>query len=102
MEHLYTTEEAAAKLKVHHETMRGYLREHKIAGVKIGRSWRVRESDLSAFISANVTPVKVDTENNGNGGFMAMLAKGTPHIAAGTLRPLTSEDISQAIADARP
>jgi excisionase family DNA binding protein len=58
MENLYTVEEAAEKLKIHHETMRDYLRERKITGVKVGRSWRVRESDLSAYINANVIPAK--------------------------------------------
>jgi excisionase family DNA binding protein len=58
MENLYTVEEAASKLKIHHETMRDYLRERKITGVKVGRSWRVRESDLTAFVTANVIPAK--------------------------------------------
>lgn len=103
MEHLYTTEEAAAKLKIHHETMRGYLREHKITGVKIGRSWRVRESDLSAFVNANVPATIAEAmEAMTNDRFMAMLTESAPRIAAGTLRQPTSEDISQAIADARP
>lgn len=102
MEHLYTTEEAAAKLKIHHETMRDYLREHKIAGVKIGRCWRVRESDLIAFISANATPAITNVESSINDKFIKMLDDSAPRIAAGTLRPLTSEDISQAISDARP
>jgi hypothetical protein len=43
-----------------------------------------------------------DVESSGSGGFMAMLAESAPRIAAGTLRPLTPDDISQAIADARP
>lgn len=42
-----------------------------------------------------------DVESNGS-DFMAMLAESAPRIAAGTLRPLTGDDISQAIADARP
>jgi hypothetical protein len=36
------------------------------------------------------------------GTFMELLAESAPRIAAGTLRPMTSDDISQAIADARP
>jgi hypothetical protein len=43
-----------------------------------------------------------DVEGDGSAGFMAMLADSAPRIAGGTLRPLTSDDISQAIADARP
>jgi hypothetical protein len=43
-----------------------------------------------------------DVEGDGSGGFLAMLADSAPRIAAGTLRPITPGDISQAIADARP
>jgi hypothetical protein len=46
--------------------------------------------------------LRADVETNGSGGFMAMLADSAPRIADGTLRPLTSNDISGAIADARP
>ena len=35
-------------------------------------------------------------------GFLAMLDASAPRIAAGVLRPITSDDITQAIADARP
>ncbi len=56
MSALLTIEETAEKLKMHPETMRDYLRERKITGVKVGRSWRVRESDLVAFIAANTIP----------------------------------------------
>ena len=37
-----------------------------------------------------------------NSDFLERLAQSAPRIAAGTLRPLTSEDISHAIADTRP
>lgn len=37
-----------------------------------------------------------------SGGFLAMLDASAPGIAAGVLRPITSDDITQAIADARP
>ena len=60
MENLYTVEEAAEKLKIHDETMRDYLRERKIGGVKFGRKWRVRESDLQKFIAQNAIPAKAE------------------------------------------
>ena len=37
-----------------------------------------------------------------SGGFLALLDSLRPAIEAGTLRPITGEDITQAIADARP
>ena len=35
-------------------------------------------------------------------GFMALLDASAPRIAAGVLRPITSDTITQAIADTRP
>ena len=43
-----------------------------------------------------------DVESNASSAFMKMLADSAPRIAAGSLHPLTSEDISQAIAESRP
>jgi excisionase family DNA binding protein len=58
MENLLTIEETAAKLKMHPETVRQWLRDGKLAGVKLSRDWRVRESDLAAFINARLVPAK--------------------------------------------
>jgi excisionase family DNA binding protein len=60
MENLLSIEETAQKLKTHPETIRRYLRKKELTGVKIGNGWRVRESDLSAFINARVIPAKVE------------------------------------------
>jgi excisionase family DNA binding protein len=47
---LLTPEEAAARLKISRLTFGDWLRSGKIKGVKVGRLWRVRESDLEAFL----------------------------------------------------
>jgi excisionase family DNA binding protein len=53
-EKVYTPEEAAEVLKVSPETVRIWLRTGKLGGVKMGRRlWRVRESDLEAFLKGN-------------------------------------------------
>ncbi len=49
-EKLLTPEDAAQALVVKPETLRGWLRTGKLKGVKVGRLWRVRESDLEAFL----------------------------------------------------
>jgi excisionase family DNA binding protein len=49
-EKLLTPEDAAKALLVKPETLRGWLRTGKLKGVKAGRLWRVRESDLEAFL----------------------------------------------------
>ena len=41
------------------------------------------------------------TQSSGR-DFLALMDDAEPRIAAGVLRPITSDDISQAIADARP
>ncbi len=58
MESLLSIDEAAEKLKTHPETVRRFIRDGQLAGVKMGRNWRVRESDLSAFVLARLVPVK--------------------------------------------
>ncbi len=62
MENLYSVEETAEKLKIHPETMRKYIRERRLAAVKIGREWRVRESDLRDFVNARVIPAKEESK----------------------------------------
>ena len=52
-ERLYTQEEAAEALSVSVKTLGNWLRAGKIIGTKIGRKWRITESDLQAFIDKN-------------------------------------------------
>ena len=49
-EKLFTPEDAAKTLLVKPETIREWLRAGKLKGVKMGRLWRVRESDLETFL----------------------------------------------------
>ena len=49
MDKLYTAEEAAKVLSVHVETLRLWLRTGRLKGVRIGRMWRVHETELEAF-----------------------------------------------------
>jgi excisionase family DNA binding protein len=51
-EKVYTPEEAAQALKVLPETIRQWLRTGKLGGIKAGRLWRVRESDLQKFLQS--------------------------------------------------
>ena len=49
-EKLLTPEDAAKALLLKPETIREWLRSGKLKGVKMGRLWRVRESDLETFV----------------------------------------------------
>jgi excisionase family DNA binding protein len=50
IERLYTPEEAADALRVKVRSVMEWLRQGKLKGVKLGRLWRIKESDLKAFI----------------------------------------------------
>jgi len=49
---LYTPEEAAEVLRVKTRTVMEWLRQSKLKGVKLGKLWRIKESELKAFISS--------------------------------------------------
>jgi excisionase family DNA binding protein len=60
-EKLLTPEDAAKILVVEAETVRSWLRDGKLKGVKMGRLWRVRESDLAEFLKSLAQgPVSVE------------------------------------------
>ena len=50
MERLYTPEEVAELLQVSEKTIRTWLKTRKLRGVLAGRFWRIRESNLEAFL----------------------------------------------------
>jgi excisionase family DNA binding protein len=58
MDNLFSINTAAARLECHPETLRRIIRRGEMAAVKVGRTWRVRESDLTAFLDKNTVPVK--------------------------------------------
>lgn len=49
-ERLMTPEEVAERLAITPKTVRRFLREGRLKAVKVGRLWRVRESDLLAYM----------------------------------------------------
>jgi excisionase family DNA binding protein len=50
---LYKPEEAADLLKVSPETVRLWLKEGELKGLKVGTSWRVKQEDIEAFLVAH-------------------------------------------------
>lgn len=51
MEKLYTPDMAAEALHVSTDTVKIWLRSGRLQGIKAGRQWRIRESDLTQFIN---------------------------------------------------
>jgi len=60
MENLFSINTAAARLECHPETLRRIIRRGELTAVKVGRSWRVRESDLTAFLEKNTVPANFE------------------------------------------
>lgn len=58
MEELLTPKEVAAKLKLSQKSILDYLRDGKLTGVKVGKHWRVRATDLEAFLRPPLRVVK--------------------------------------------
>jgi len=50
IEKLLTVEEVAENLRVTAYTVREHLKSGRLRGMKIGKLWRIKESDLEAFI----------------------------------------------------
>ncbi|MEI7433635.1 MAG: helix-turn-helix domain-containing protein [Methanomicrobiales archaeon] len=49
----YTTEEVAAMLHLHAQTVRTLILKKRMGAIKIGMEWRVSEEDLTEFIREN-------------------------------------------------
>ena len=60
MARILTVEEAAEKLRISAKTTRRMLKMGKLPGRKVGRAWRVVETDLEWFLRGSVrqAPVK--------------------------------------------
>lgn len=52
-EKVYTVEEVATAIGVSPLTIGRWLREKKLIGTKLGKKWRITESDLQDFINKN-------------------------------------------------
>ncbi len=48
-----TIKDISARLSLHPNTVARYVQEGRLRGAKVGKSYRVRESDLSTFIGVN-------------------------------------------------
>lgn len=57
---MYTVYEVAETLKLDAETIRRYINSEKIRAYKIGKEWRVKDSDLLEFIERESNISKED------------------------------------------
>jgi len=49
-EDLLTPSEVAERLRVNREVVYKWLQSGKMKGIRVGRLWRIRSSDLDAFL----------------------------------------------------
>lgn len=49
-----TPNEVAKQLQVCYETIRRWLESGKLKGYKMGKQWRIKESDLGSFPKPNI------------------------------------------------
>lgn len=49
MDKLYTVEEVSKMLNIHPNTIRLWLKNGNLKGLKVGRYWRVKDSQLQEF-----------------------------------------------------
>lgn len=61
---MYTVYEVAETLKLDTETIRRYINSEKIRAYKIGKEWRIKESDLLEFIERQSNISKEDKQND--------------------------------------
>ncbi len=65
---LLTQTQVAEHLGLSLVTIGRWLRSGRLPGIKVGREWRIRESDLDAWISARPMPRVKATEDEGKEG----------------------------------
>ena len=60
-EQLHTVQQAAERLKLHPKTVLRLIHEGRLKGARIGKSYRIQESDLRAFagLAAGVPPAQL-------------------------------------------
>lgn len=51
-ESFYTVDHAAERLRLHPKTVRRFIREGRLRATRIGKSYRIMQSDLAAFAGA--------------------------------------------------
>lgn len=57
-EKFFTTEQVANILQVHPFTILKFIREGKLKGIKLGRVYRIQESDIKDFLEERMTKSK--------------------------------------------
>ena len=66
MSRLFTTKEAAARLRISESTVFRLLRAQQLKGLKIGRALRFSEEEILSFIERHREPVEPEKQKTTN------------------------------------
>lgn len=55
IEKIYTVKEVSEILKVHFQTILGYIKDGKLKAMKIGKGYRISQKDLDKFLEDSKT-----------------------------------------------
>jgi excisionase family DNA binding protein len=55
-----TANEVAERLKVHPKTVLGWIRSGELKAVRVGKSWRLLEPDVLAFVEASTEAERLE------------------------------------------
>jgi len=94
-ERLLTVREVAELLRLSTHTVRLWLQTGKLRGLRVGRRWRVRESDLHAFLKAAETADKEGGKVSQQGIFSPLSSSGGMKASAKQILDFFSEQVSK-------
>ena len=57
-----TVEEIAQELKMHVDTVRGWIRDGKLKATRFGRDYRIKRKDFDKFVEDRTRPTDTETE----------------------------------------
>ncbi len=57
-----TVPQVSAELKIHPATVRAWVKSGRLAAVRVGRTWRVRRSEVDRALMSDASPAYVQQE----------------------------------------
>ena len=76
MEQHYTLKETGERLHLSETTIRKYLKNGRLKGTKLGKVWRISESDVAEFLATNGGTTRNEVGETNGGQSDAGEAKG--------------------------
>lgn len=101
---VFTVEELSQLVRLAPITIRRAIRSGALRAANGGgkSGYRITRGDIEVWWRSRGGGNLFEANGEAGGDFMAMLEESAHRIASGTTRPITSDNISDAIADARP